>query len=508
MGTRAPNAQGASIKHLDRLSDFDLLQRLRKRDLASLRELHSRHAGFVNAVAIRVLARSEEAAEVVQNVFLHLWTHGFELEEQRARFRSWLFVVSRNRAIDQRRLMSPGSREPARVSEEIRSLIGAAVVVSEGSGEAALPKAERVRFNEAIAALADPEREIVELAFYDGYTHTEIASELAAPLEDVKGRLRTAMETLHRILRANVDADEPSARVEPLPEEGTGADEERRNLESMAAAFALGALDGEERSAFETRLFSGDAVLWRRVRDFASTTDGLVSRVGSLNLPADAFSKLEERMTAEGMVRSSDDEDLDSGFSWMRLSLVLAALGGAAFLANAELSLRADLRELRADFTESEKGRAELGKDLAASKELVSETEFAKRQLEIGLAATEDSLASVMRPSGRDFRLRSSSSDLKVTSRGFVDAESNRIWVSIDALPALPPDQTYQLWVFVDDETVDGVVFAEEGAAGEGAIQIEATGPTSETGKMKIAVTIEPAGGSPLPTGPIILSGG
>ena len=503
MGTRVPSSREASLKHIDRLSDFDLLQRLRKRDVASLRELHRRHAGFVNAIALRVLGRAEEAEEVVQAVFIHLWTHGFELDEQRARFRSWLFVVARNRAIDRRRHMARGDQEPNLVSASIRSLVGESTEASEGSGAVALRHAERELVNEGMAALAEPESAIIELAFYDGYTHTEIAGELDAPLEEVKVRLRVATEKLHRLLRGSADSAEgkPSAAIAGSALEG--APEESLSLELMTAAFALGALDGEERSAFETRLFLGDRALWLRVRELASTTDGLVSRIGSWDLPESALSQLEERMTTEGFLSSHGDEDFDSGFSWRRRLVVIAAVVGAALLARTTLWLDSERRTLRSDLEVSELGRAELGTALAEQKEKISEAEFEKRQVEINLASREDALASVMRPSARVFRLRPSAREREVTSRAFLDTETKRIWVSIDALPTLPPEQTYQLWVFVDDEPIDGVVFSAEG----GATQIEAVGPPSGAGALKVAVTIEPAGGSPLPTGPIILSG-
>ncbi len=503
MGTRVPSARDASPKHLGRLSDFDVLQRLRKRDVASLRELHRRHAGFVNAIALRVLGRTEESEEVVQDVFIHLWTHGFELDEQRARFRSWLFVVARNRAIDRRRLMARGDPGTNRARASIRSLVGGPEEASESSDEASLHQAERERVNEGMAALTEPERAIIELAFYDGYTHTEIAGELHAPLEDVKERLRGAMENLHRLLRASADSTEaqPDAGISSNVSGDSFA--ESRSLECMAAAFALGALDGEERSGFEARLFLGDAALWRRVRELASTTDGLVSRIGSRDLAAASVSQLEERMTAEGFLRSHPDEDFDGGLSWRRRLVVLAAVLGAAFLAGTTLWLDAERRNLRSALAVSEQGRAELGRDLADLKEKISEAEFQKRQVEISLASSEDALVAVMRPSGRELRLRPSSKDLEVISRAFVDGETKRIWVSIDALPELPPEQTYQLWVFVDDESIDGVVFSAQ----EGAIQVEAVGPPPNTGKLKVAVTIEPAGGSILPAGPIILSG-
>lgn len=531
MGTRVPKDREASLRHIDRLSDFNLLQRLRKRDLASLRELHRRHAGFVNAIALRVLGRAEEAEEVVQEVFIHLWTHGFELDEQRARFLSWLFVVARNRAIDRRRLMTRDDPPPSRSDGPVRSFLDESLAEKPDGGDAALRQAERVRVNAGVAALSEPERAIIELAFYDGYTHTEIAGDLDRPLEEVKDRLRIATDNLHRILSGgsvaaqvspgNSTGDSSEDRrsgeeASPAEDPGSdaidaidakGASPESSRLEKMAPAFALGALDGEERSAFEARLFLGDGALWLRVRALASTTDGLISRIGSWDLPSAALSQLEERMIAEGYLSAHSDEDFDSGLSWRRRFVVISVVLGAALWAGMTLWLDSERRTLQSDLAVSEQGRAELGMELADQKEKFSQAEFEKRQVEVNLGSRVDALASVMRPSGRVFRLRSAARGQDVASRVFVDTETKRLWVSIDALPTLPPEQTYQLWVFVDDEPIDGVVFIPEESPQGNAIQLEAIGPADGAGTLRVAVTIEPAGGSPLPAGPIILSG-
>lgn len=213
-------------------------------------------------------------------------------------------------------------------------------------------------------------------------------------------------------------------------------------------------------------------------------------------------------MTDEGFLRAQSEDDFDSGRFGLRRLLALGAVFAVLGLGYAAYRLDAERRMALSDLAISESGRAELGHALAAAKEQISNTELENRQLEASRAASEQALTAITRPTRRDWRLKPISKDLEAKAHAFLDPPTGRIWIAIDALPNLPAEQVYQLWLIMEDEPVDG------GIVGTGGTEIRAesiavapTDPAPERGKLRMAITIEPAGGSALPTGPMILSG-
>ena len=175
-------------------SDGELLARLEGRETSALAALYDRHARFALGVAYRVLGDRAEAEEVVQDVFLQLWRSSVRYDERRGRFTSWLFVMARNRALD--RLRARSSRPAA----------GEPPIAREPSGGAdaerlVLDSERERRVHRAMAELPEPQRLAIELSFYRGLSHSEIARELAQPIGTVKSRMNRALATLRTSLR-------------------------------------------------------------------------------------------------------------------------------------------------------------------------------------------------------------------------------------------------------------------------------------------------------------------
>ncbi len=173
-------------------SDSELLARLGERDSSALGQLYDRHGRFALGVAHRLLGDRAEAEEVVQDVFLQLWHARIRYDERRGRFTSWLFVMARNRALDRlRRRASRPRGEPA-TGREVAHAPDAERLVLDGE--------RQQKVLHALAQLPSAQREAIELSFYGGLSHSEIASRLAEPIGTVKSRMNRAMATLRASL--------------------------------------------------------------------------------------------------------------------------------------------------------------------------------------------------------------------------------------------------------------------------------------------------------------------
>lgn len=174
--------------------DRALLLRMRARDETALEALYDRYGGLVYTLALRIVGDRELASEVLQDTFLRCWRRVEQYDASRGRVAAWLMGVARNRAIDVLR-----SRQHRSRSEH-----GAATLPGD-PGEPAQPDASdavalRHAVTSALEALPSSQREVIELAYYGGLTHTEIAERVGAPLGTIKTRMRAGLERLGHLL--------------------------------------------------------------------------------------------------------------------------------------------------------------------------------------------------------------------------------------------------------------------------------------------------------------------
>ncbi len=151
---------------------------------------YDRFGGLAFTLAHRIVRDAGIAEDVVQESFLAVWRNADRFDARRGSMQSWLCRVVRNRALD--RLRGTAGRQRRDESlDAVRTLAGADDVVSE------VVRHEEVReVGAALAALSPRQREAIELAYYGGYTQTEIADLTATPLGTVKSRTRSAMRAL------------------------------------------------------------------------------------------------------------------------------------------------------------------------------------------------------------------------------------------------------------------------------------------------------------------------
>jgi RNA polymerase sigma-70 factor, ECF subfamily len=174
-------------------SDAELLRAIRGGDEGALEQLYDRYRLILFGLLLRILHSRAEAEDCLQEIFLQVWRRASDFDEARGRPFTWLVTMTRSRAID--RLRSLGSRD--RVARE-----SAQEVIEETSDAAqdAMRAEQSATVRRALGALPAEQRRVLELAYFDGLTQTEIAARLDQPLGTVKTRTRSGMLKLRELL--------------------------------------------------------------------------------------------------------------------------------------------------------------------------------------------------------------------------------------------------------------------------------------------------------------------
>ncbi|HUL71580.1 MAG TPA: sigma-70 family RNA polymerase sigma factor [Vicinamibacterales bacterium] len=180
-------------------ADSTLVRAVAEGSAEALGTLYDRHAGSVFGLAKRILERQEDAEEVVQDVFAQVWREAPRYDAARATVAGWILVLARTRAID--RLRSRRARPDVNDGVDPAS---APPLASGGRDpeHAAISNDEARKVRAAFVALPEPLRSLVDLAYFQGLTHSEIAGQTGVPLGTVKTRLRTAVAALRLVLTA------------------------------------------------------------------------------------------------------------------------------------------------------------------------------------------------------------------------------------------------------------------------------------------------------------------
>ena len=187
----------------DRAADQTAMGRMAGGDAAALAEFYDRHARPVYSLALRILQDAAEAEDIVQEVFAQAWRQASKYDARRGAPAAWLLTMTRSRAIDRlraRRVRPELTGGPPAVDGRARQDYSD-VADSRALPDAQLLSAEQVaRVRQALSDLPMLQRVALELAFYEGLTHVEIAERLEQPLGTVKTRIRVAMLRLRDAL--------------------------------------------------------------------------------------------------------------------------------------------------------------------------------------------------------------------------------------------------------------------------------------------------------------------
>jgi RNA polymerase sigma-70 factor (ECF subfamily) len=168
-------------------SDEDLLELVaRRRDADAFEALYSRYSRAVYGVVRRVVGDRGRSEDVVQEAFASVWRAAASYRRERGTAAAWLFAISRNAAADALR-----ARVPAVLADPPDQ-----PDTAPGPGESAAATLEAFTVHAAVDALPEREREVIELAYFDGLSQSEVAERLSLPLGTVKTRTRSGLSRL------------------------------------------------------------------------------------------------------------------------------------------------------------------------------------------------------------------------------------------------------------------------------------------------------------------------
>ena len=178
---------------LEEIADGTLLLRIASGSESDLGVLYDRFERPVYSLAYRMLGDGMEAEDVVQDVFVKIWNKALEYRSERASLSTWVLSITHHTAIDHLR------RRQARATVDVEAAVLEAHPDPRSSTESLL---DAVGIQRALERLEPQERSLVELAYYDGLTHQQLAARTGLPLGTIKTRLRSSLGKLRHELHA------------------------------------------------------------------------------------------------------------------------------------------------------------------------------------------------------------------------------------------------------------------------------------------------------------------
>ena len=186
--TEEPNASGGS--------DAELLALTARKDAEAFARLYDLYSSRVYGLALRILRNEAQAEEILQEIFITLWEKAEQFDGVRGGALSWLMTMCRNRCIDRLRRDKRFEKVQGSLVEDPR------LYQSEAAENVADQNEVRSLINKALDKLAPGRRVLIELAYFQGLSRSQIAAELEMPLGTVKSRIRAAMGELREFLKA------------------------------------------------------------------------------------------------------------------------------------------------------------------------------------------------------------------------------------------------------------------------------------------------------------------
>jgi RNA polymerase sigma-70 factor (ECF subfamily) len=178
-------------KDLRALADEDLMQLVRRGKAAAFEVVYERHASAAFSLAYRIVGTRNGAEDVSQEAFLNIWRSGARYDRARGSVRTWVLGIVHHRAIDHLRRASVHDRRRAS-DEGIEERFEA----RERTETEVARRDEARTVRRAIDQLPPDQCQVIELAYFGGFTHTEIADMLETPVGTVKGRMRLGLKKL------------------------------------------------------------------------------------------------------------------------------------------------------------------------------------------------------------------------------------------------------------------------------------------------------------------------
>jgi RNA polymerase sigma-70 factor, ECF subfamily len=172
-----------------------LIQQVARQDREAFSQLYDRCSSLVFSLAMRMLKGRSDAEDLLQEVFVQVWRQASNYSQERGSPEAWIINIARSRAIDKLRARRRMEKSFVLTDDPARAESGENVESSAAESEA------KLTMNSALANLPAAQRRVLELAYFDGLTQTEIAARLAEPLGTVKTRMRAGIQRLKDMLR-------------------------------------------------------------------------------------------------------------------------------------------------------------------------------------------------------------------------------------------------------------------------------------------------------------------
>jgi RNA polymerase sigma-70 factor (ECF subfamily) len=178
--------------------DEDLIARITRRDETALAALYSRYADAVYGLSLRIVRQVEVAEEVVQETFMRVWRGAASFQGNAGGLRSWLFRIARNLSLDQLRRQAARPRTVTITPDPVDDHAPLDTLADEKCDVAvqATDRCQHEQIRRALMTLPPEQRRALELAYFSGMTHREIAEATGEPLGTIKTRLRLGLQKL------------------------------------------------------------------------------------------------------------------------------------------------------------------------------------------------------------------------------------------------------------------------------------------------------------------------
>ena len=179
------------------MADEELMTLVARTDADAFEVVYDRHGGVAYSLAHRILGARAAAEDACQEAFVSVWRSAGRYDARLGSVRSWILAVTHRRAIDQLRRITRHTDRQAGDETAAERLPS-----EEDTAGAALRRVDAEATRTLLSALSEDQRRVVELSFYSGFSHGEIAEALDVPLGTVKGRMRLALERLRLAMAA------------------------------------------------------------------------------------------------------------------------------------------------------------------------------------------------------------------------------------------------------------------------------------------------------------------
>jgi len=176
----------------ERLADEELMPLIGAKDPEAFEVFYDRHGGVAYSLAYRIVGEKAAAEDVTQEAFISVWRSGARFDRARGSVRSWMLSIVRNRAIDM--LRSRAGKAPKLTFDDDAVLEQRPA--EELTDEEAMQHETAQELRGAVGSLPGEQAKVIELAYFGGFSQSEIAAMLGVPLGTVKGRMRLGMEKI------------------------------------------------------------------------------------------------------------------------------------------------------------------------------------------------------------------------------------------------------------------------------------------------------------------------